>query len=135
MGQLNLSGALTAGPQGGGDVFPASQYIVPVAFREGSKQYTPGTGVLTQVLNSPSAFVRLEGVGPAAPVTQGSFLYLKTDSPIDVRITHDDGSGGQTVVIIPVHGLLMYELPTTKPLELLEAQGASKVEYLVVGPS
>jgi len=137
VGQVSLSGVLTAGPTGSGDaVFPAATFQAPLGLLGGSaKQYGVATGILTRNLQSPSAFVTLDGVGTAATVTQGSFLYFKTDGAIDLRITTDDGSGGQDVVVVPVQGLLVMELPTNKPLELLEAQGSGKLEYLVAGSS
>lgn len=135
MGQVSLSGVLTAGPTGTGDaVFPAATFTTPLGLLNGTaKQFGVATGILTRNLNSTGAFVTLDGVGAAATVTQGSFLYFKADGAIDLRITTDDGAGGQDVVVVPVHGLAILEFSTTKPLELLEAQGAARLEYLVAG--
>lgn len=137
MGRVNVTGVVEGGPDSAAaGVFPSARFTAPLALRDTSgKSFDAATGVLTRTINSPSAFVPLDGVGPNATVTQGNFLYLKSDGQLDIRITHDDGSGGQTVVIVPVHGVFIQEFPTTKSLELLEAQGSGKIEYLVTGPS
>jgi hypothetical protein len=134
MGEIALSGALSGGPPAGaGATFPSARFNVELSTRETKKQFGVATGVLTRVLSSPSAFVTLDGVGAAATVTQGDFLYFKCDGQLDLRLTQDDGASGTTVQVVPVHGIVILEFPSTKALELLEAQGSGKIEYLVSG--
>jgi len=135
MGQISISGALEGGPPAGAETFPASKFLTPLSLRESAKQFGVATGVLTRNLQvAAPAFATLDGVGPAATVTQGDFLYFKCDGQLVLRLTTDDGGGGQDVQTVPVHGLAVLEFPTTRPLELLEAQGTGKIEYLVSGP-
>ena len=136
MGQLNISGALTSGPTSVSSegAFPSAVFTVPLGWRGGSnKSAAVATGVLTQNLNSPSAFVKLAGVGPTAPVTQGDTLYFKSTSAIELRITTDDGAGGQEIYTLKPFGLFILEFSADKLLELLEAQGTGILEYFVSG--
>jgi hypothetical protein len=134
MGQLSLSGVLQAGPANPVDgQFPGSALTVPLSFISGTKQYVPGTGVLQRNVASPGAFAALDGVGAAATVTAGHFLYLKANAPMIVQLTCDDGLGGTVVAEVPVYGLLMLEFPATQPLELLKVKGTGMLEYMVVG--
>jgi len=138
MGRVNMTGVVEGGPEtSGAGVFPAARFTTPLSLLAGAtgKQFAAGTGILVRTVNSPSAMVALDGVGPTSTVVQGDFLYLKTDGIFDLEITHDDGGGGTTVVVVPVHGVFAMEFPTTKPLEGLRIQGAGKIEYLVTGPS
>ena len=164
MGALTLSGVLQVGPANPVDGgFPGASENIPIGFISGTKQYVPGTGVLTRNVASPGAFLALDGVGPAAAVTQGTFLYFKCNTPVILQLTCDDGLGpaaavtqgtflyfksntpvilqltcddglGSTVVIEqPVQGMYMLEFPSSQPLELLKIKGSATIEYLVVG--
>lgn len=139
MGRVVVSGNLQAGPNVVSEgVFPSMQATAIIALREGSqgKSADRMTGVLSRRINSAAAFVPLQGVGPTDTVTQGDFLYLKCDNAIDLRLTVDDGAGGQTVITLEgIRGLVILEFDTTQPLELLEAQGVTALEYFVSGPS
>ncbi len=132
MGLLRLSGSLDAAPAAASELFPASSFSVPLAFLEVSKGYSVASGVLARALASGS-FVPLQGVGPADTVTRGTFLYLKSNSAIDLRITTDDGSGGDVVAVLPPAGFFALELSASKYLKLLEAKGSATIEYFVSG--
>lgn len=134
MGTLKLEGSIYGGPGTASDVFPNASFNAKLATRTNPKSYGAASGVIQQRLASPSAFVVLAGIGATQPVTRGDFLYLRCDSAITLRITHDDGAGGSTVVSIPVHGLYIYEFQDTKFLKALEAQGSALLEYFVSGP-
>ncbi len=134
MGVLRLAGSIDAGPPSStSESFPASSFSVPLRFRENTKGFSVATGVLTRNLASPGAFVALQGVGPTDSVTKGTFLYLKSDALIDVRVTTDDGVGGSVLAIIPPSGFVLLELDATKFLKLLEAKGTARLEYFVCG--
>ena len=134
MGALTLSGVLQVGPANPVDGgFPGASENIPIGFISGTKQYVPGTGVLTRNVASPGAFLALDGVGPAAAVTQGTFLYFKCNTPVILQLTCDDGLGSTVVIEQPVQGLYMLEFPSSQPLELLKIKGSATIEYLVVG--
>ena len=136
MSQLALTGALSAGPTGGGDVFPASSFTVPLALSAGAAaSFQVASGVLTQLVDSAAVYVPLVGVGPTAAVSQGTFLYLRTNAEVTLRLTVDDGSGGTDTLEMPANGLVLVEFPAARPLELLEIRGTATVEYLVAGNS
>lgn len=134
MSQLTISGALIAGPSvSGSDTFPASQFSVPLKTSGSPKLFNVGTGVMVQTLNSPSSLAVLAGVGAQAPVTRGDFLYLRTDSKIDLELTQEDGSSGTLVRVVSVHGLVMLEFPVNFRLTAMRAQGTARLEYVVTG--
>ena len=135
MGQLSLTGTLSAGPPAGAEAFPGSNMQVPLALLAGaSTTYGVASGILTQNVASPSpAYLTLSAVGASGPVTQGLFLYLKTSDSMLLEVTHDDGSGGTLVRLVPVRGLFILEFPTNMPLEGLRIQGSGRIEYFVAG--
>ena len=134
MGALTLSGVLQVGPANPVDGgFPGASENIPIGFISGTKQYVPGTGVLTRNVASPSSFLTLDGVGPTATVTQGTFLYFKSNAPVILQLTCDDGLGGTVVIEQPIQGLYVIEFPSSQPLELLKIKGSATIEYLVVG--
>lgn len=137
MGQLQLSGNLTSGPPQGAE-FSQGRMMINIALAlkggAGCKAFGSATGVQTRNLNSPSAYVVLSGVGPDDTVTRGDTLYVFAPQPILVRITTDDGVGGDVVSVLPLDGLMILEINQVRYLKLLEAQGACNgVEYFVSG--
>lgn len=135
MGQLSLSGALVGGPPTAGDGFPASLFNTPISTLSSPKSFQVASGVISRLLNSPSSYVTLQGVGSADTVTHGDFLYFKCDGQILLRLTFDDGVGGSTTAVLPLMGLHVAEYQTAKFLKLLEAQGSARVEYFISGQS
>jgi hypothetical protein len=107
------------------------QATASLSTKNESKGYGQATGVLSRTISSPSAFIDLGEPGNA--VTKATFLYLKSDAPLDVRLTTDDGSGGDVVAVVPVEGLCLLEFSSSKHLKLLEVQGSGRLEYFVSG--
>jgi hypothetical protein len=140
MGQLTIGGSLAAGPpQGVSNGFPGGRITIPLAFAQSSEglAFNVATGILSRNVNSPGSFVALQGVGPTDTVTKGAFLYFKSATDIDLRITLDDGSGGDTV-ITPMTingGPFIWPFSASKFLKLLEVKGSGLVEYFVCGLS
>ena len=137
MGQLQLSGNLTSGPPQGSE-FSQGRMMINIALAlkggAGCKAFGSATGVQTRNLNSANAYVVLSGIGPDDTVTHGDTLYVFVPQPILVRLTTDDGQGGDVVSVIPVDGLMMIEFNQVRFLKLLEAQGVCNgVEYFVSG--
>lgn len=136
MGVLKVSGSLDAGPPTvTSESFPGASLSVPLRLPAGSKSFSVATGVLQRKLNSALAYVALDGVGPIAAVTKGSFLYLRSDQAFSLRVTTDDGLGGSDVAVHPVATLVLVEYDSTKFLKLLEAKGVANLEWFVCGDS
>lgn len=133
MGQVRLDGAFVVGPPSvSGGSFPSAQIITQLAMRDGSvKLFDAASGVVQQQIDvdAPS-YVTLSA---ASVVARGDLLYLRSDSAIVLRITRDDGVGGDVVILVPVHGLLILEFQETLFMKLLEAQGSALIEYFVAG--
>lgn len=127
-----LSASLIAGPQSVGDCsFPAGTFNVSFAT---SPNPLPAavSAAHAKAINSPNAYVTLDGVGTNQSVTQGVFLYLRSASPMKVRLTIQDTPADQLSVVY-VQGPMLIELPSTNYLKLLEAQGVGSLEYYVCG--
>lgn len=138
MAAIELSGTLTLGDACGVSTCgsEAGDTAIPLAFGTCcSRPAAASPWVPAQAINSPGAFVALTTVGPTAPVKQGDFLYLRANAAVEVRLTTDDGAGGQTVTTLPPTDFLMMTFSATRPLELLEVRGTATIAYLVSGPS
>jgi hypothetical protein len=128
-----LSGSIIAGPTGAGDCgFPSG--ITNIVFSSYPPQKSSGAKTSnSKTVNSASVYVALDGVGTGETVTQGNFLYLRSTSPLLVRLTTQPTSGGDVVAVVPIHGVMILEFPAANYLKLLEVQGVGTVEYLVSG--
>jgi hypothetical protein len=136
---VKVDGSVDGGPPSVADTGgETATFSARLGLSNGSagKSFVAATGVLKRQLSSPVSFIELDGVGTAKTVTKGTFLYVKTvGGGVDLRLTSDDGSGGDVVAVIPVNGPLVLELPDSKFLKLLEAKGSVGIEYLVTGPA
>jgi hypothetical protein len=135
VGQLTLSGNLVAGPPlATSDSFPAARINLPIRLLEGTLGYSVATGILSRNLSSPLAYIALQGVGPADTVTKALFLYLKSDAAFSLRLTFDDGLGGDIVAVLPSTRLIAgMQFDSMQFLKLIEAKGSAKLEYFVCG--
>jgi hypothetical protein len=119
---------------GAGDCsFPGSTCNVPFS---SYPQQKPAAVSITHAksVNSPSAFVALDGIGTGESVTQGNFLYARSTSPMKYRLTMADYAGGPDIVsIVEAHGTFILEFPTAGYLKLLEAMGVGTIEYIATG--
>ncbi len=105
MGILALTGSIIAGPPGSGlGNFPASQFqdalLLGCAGSQG-KSYTYSSDSTSRQVNSPSSFSPIQGIGAGADVQRADTLYLKSNAPLTLQLTQDDGTGR---VIGPVGG-------------------------------
>lgn len=136
---LKLQGSIIGGPPSGVSTGYGTMTVTDqLGFPGDGLSYQVSTGV--QTMNMPSAaaaaFVELQGVGPDAPVTRGTFLYAKTQSQIQLRLTLDDGVGGDIVSVIPLSpqaAPLLLPCTPTNFLKLLEAKGSGQLLYFVCG--
>jgi len=137
MGQLSLSGSLIAGPPcSGTDQFPSSVTTLALAL-----QYTPkGFGVATGILQrniavSNESWVTLSGVGATDTVTKCDTIYIRSNGPLTMELTTDDGTGTNTNVVslIPLNGLALLEFNENKWLKLVRLSGTATIEYFACG--
>lgn len=134
MGQVSLQGTLIAGPVSASDTtFPGGSFNVPFATTPSPKPVQVQSGDLRQV-QSPLAYVTLSGIGATDTVTRGELLYLRTNVPMNIRITTKQTPGPDLVQVSKVNGLLIQEFPSAQYLVLLEAEGSGQIEYFVSGP-
>lgn len=130
---VKLTGSLLAGPaKASCSTFPSGIVNATIELRPPNKIATVFVSHVRNVA-SPSAFVILDGVGSGETVSQGTLFYFRTQNEIRLRLTFDDGSGGDVVSEVPVDGLYIGEIPASKYLKLVEAQGSGVVEYFVSG--
>lgn len=131
---VTFKGTLMAGPpKASSTSFPTGIVNASFDLKPASK---PAPVLVHNVRNlaSPSAYAAMDGIGTGNTVTKATFLYVRTESPMTLRITYDDGAGGSLVRdSIPVDGLHVEELPTDKFIKLLEAQGSGVLEYFASG--
>lgn len=84
-----------------------------------------------KAVNSPSAYVELDGIGTDESVTEAIFLYVNTQSPMKLRVTFTDTP--DVVSEIWVQGPFVIEMPSSNPIKLLEAKGVGTIEYFAAG--
>lgn len=132
MGHVALSGVVVVGPDLKAGTFPSAETTVALVSKTTDYVVSSPAGLIA--VASPSAYVPLPGIGTTGPVTKGSFLYVKSNAPISLRLTNVSGSTTVTSVT-PLDGMLIQEFPTGSELVLLEVEGTATVEYLVAGQS
>jgi hypothetical protein len=138
VGQITVDGVLQAGPPNGaapcagGGVLNAQLRLRGGA---GTKPYQVASGLMQfQLLTAtPTTYQTLPGIGSTPGVTKGDTGFFFASAPIRLRMTFDTGSV-DLVSEVPLDGLLVYEVPGTLFLKLLEAAGTAAIEYLVTGP-
>ncbi len=137
MGAVSLSGTLLAGPGGvvSQNSFPSATAQMFLALRSEPAPYTAATGVLQLPLDSELAFVQLGGIDETiGPVKKATLISLRSPSEIALRITTDDGLGGEVLIETPHIGLFLKEWPDSHPVLKLEAKGVGLIEYFASGP-
>jgi len=139
MPNATLTGNLYVQPSDASGSFPAGATTIPLALSPSPKSLAVDTGVVKRTVTSSSSPATLSGVGAADTVTQGSFLYLRSNAPMLVTLTQNNPAGGTTVAVLAVGsstggGLLVMEFDPTRYLVGLSAQGSGTIEYLVGGP-
>lgn len=128
-----LSGSIIAGPTGAGDCgFPSG--ILNIVFSSFPPQKSaPASTSSSKLVNSPSVYVPLDGVGTGESVEQANFLYLRSTAPMSIRLTTKANSGPDVVAIVPIQGVMILEFQTTQYLKLIEAEGVGTVEFFASG--
>ncbi len=128
-----FQGSIVAGPQGSSDCgFPSG--VTNIQFGGNTIPAGVMTGDMVRSVNSAADYVDLDGVGSDQAVTQATFFFLRTQSPIFVRVTFQPTSGGDIVSVIPVQGVVTIQAPPTNYIKGLEAMGVATIEYFASGP-
>jgi hypothetical protein len=131
---VTCDGTLKAGPpKASTSGFPTGVVNTSFSLRPAQKLASVSTQAVRNLATGAGVYATLHGIGTGEDVTQGTFLYVRTDSDFLIRITTDDGSGGSVVAVLPVSGLLIFEAQPGKFIKLLEASGSGVVEYYASG--
>lgn len=126
--QIILTGQLVAAPASSGDnPFPAGSTIIPFVTNPNPKPVNVSTGDMQTTVNSGTFVTIVTGV------TQGTILFLRTASTMQVRTTTYNVSGNVVAVEV-VNGLKLVEYDPGAYLVSLEVLGAGAIEYFVGGP-
>jgi hypothetical protein len=130
-GAVQLTATLLAGPTTVTDnQFPSGTTNLPFGLNPPQKAYNVDTGVMVANVISPVAFVALGGVGPGGSVTQAQTLYVRTLTPVQVRLTY---LGDVTPKIRYLGGATLEEADPAHPITLVEVMGSATVEYYAAG--
>ena len=130
---LQMIGTLTCDSSGVEDeCFPSAATVVPIQTTPNPKQLGCSTGVMTLLISSVASYVQLPGIGDAG-VQQGTFLYVRTSTSMNVRTTTYNALGN-VVAVEPVSGFKIVEYDPDFYLTKVEIEGSGTIEYLVAGP-
>lgn len=133
MNVVTISGTLIAGPPSASDsAFPSG--VTNILFGTPQKPAPVQTGAQVRQLNSPVAFVPLDGVGVGETLIEGNTFYARTQSPMKLRITYKETPVDVVSVIYP-KGTFVHEVDEQHPILLIEAMGVGTIEYYVSGNS
>ena len=130
--QLDFSGVLACGPAAATEDVPAGLTTIPYQTSPAPKYLQATTGDMQVLLNNPSSYVALPGIGGAG-VKQATFLYLRTNAAMQVRVTYA-GTDGLVQAVEVINGMSVSEVDPASYIELVEVQGAGQVEYFAGGP-
>lgn len=133
MNVVAINGTLISGPPTASDSsFPAGITNIVFGTNPAQKPAPVQTGAQVRQLNSPTAFVPLDGVGVGETLIEGNTFYMRMQSPIKLRITFKETPLDIVSVIYP-KGLLIIEVDEQHPILLIEAMGVGTIEYFVSG--
>ena len=133
---LTLQGSLTVSPPSVSETtFPGSVSDTLLSTTPSPKPSAVCSGIKSRNINSPSTFATLTGVGVGDDVSQGDTLYFKCRSPMVLRVTTANPilPGSPLVSLLPICGTIVWEVPQSSYITLLEVQGVGQAEYLVSG--
>jgi hypothetical protein len=133
--QANLTALFQSGPGVVTDSqFPSGVTTIPFGLNPPQKQFNVDTGVMRSMVNSPSSYSALGGIGPASDVSQATTLIVRTQVQMLIRMTFANPAGGSDIVSVePISGTKMCEYPANGYLKLLEVQGQGQLEYYACG--
>lgn len=133
MSVIQVDGTLTLTPPGSGLCgVPGGALSVPLALSPHPKQSCVSASGARQV-SSPSAYVQLSGVGDTDTVTKANTVYLKTNSPMMIKLTFDNSPDADIESEFPLYGIHLSECGDTKYLKKIEVKGSGTVELVASG--
>jgi|HubBroStandDraft_5_1064220.scaffolds.fasta_scaffold74692_1 hypothetical protein len=119
--------------------FPSASTSIPFGLNGcPDKPVCASTGRILRQLNSPSAFVTLDGVGASDVVTMAATVYARVRcGGFQLRVTMHNPLGSPIVSVVPFAGVFLFEPDVANGyyVTLLELQGVGAVEYYASGQS
>ena len=135
MNVVTINGTLIAGPpQSSDSAFPAGVTNIVFGTTPTQKQAPVQTGAQVRQVNSPLAYVALDGVGVGETLTEGNTFYMRIQSPMKLRLTFKETPTDVVSVLYP-QGLAVVEIDPQHPLILAEVMGIGTIEYFISGNS
>ena len=132
MNVVTISGTLIAGPPAASDsAFPSGVPNILFGTQPPQKQ-APGQTQNVRQVNSPLAFVPLDGVGAGETLTEGNTFYARVQSPMKLRFTFKE-TPVDVVSVVYVKGVCLMEIDEQHPIKLVEVMGIGTIEYFVSG--
>jgi len=137
-----LDATLTETPQGASDssAFPSATTTIPFGLNTApnAKPVQASTGRILRMINSPNAFITLDGVGANDVVQQASTFFARVRSGgFQLRITFANPAVplSPIVSILPLAGALLFEPDSASGffITLLEVKGSGSIEFLASG--
>jgi hypothetical protein len=133
MGTLLFKGDIEVRPQQVSETsFPGGRADIILRLTPSPKPENVHTGVQLRDVNT-LVYVVLSGLGSSDSVTQANFLYVRTNAPMLLRLTFEDGASPDIVSVVPINGVYILEVDQNRYLKLLEVLGQGKIEWFVSG--
>lgn len=131
MGQvISVTGAIIAGQLGSQEcAFPNA--ITNIVLQV--PQISAPASFYSQKQVAAASFATLDGIGTGKAVTKAQFLYLRTNGPVQLRITQQPDSGPDVPAVEWVNGTLLKQVPANNYIKLVEILGTATVEYFAAG--
>lgn len=131
--QLTFTGQLVCAPASSSDGgIPVGSTLIPFQTNPNPKPASASTGDMVVNVNNVS-FAPLPGIGAGGVVTQGTFMYIRSQSTMTIRTTTYN-IAGNVQAVETINGMKVVEFDPNAYLVLLEAQGSGQLEYFVSGP-
>jgi len=141
---VSLEATLTEAPASSSDgsTFPSASTTIPFGLRTApsGKPVAASTGRMLRTINSPAAFVTLEGVGSGDTVQQADTVYARVRSGgFQLRVTFANPAAplSPIVSVVPIAGVLLLEPDAMSGFYItkLELQGSGQIEYYASSPT
>lgn len=133
MNVVTISGTLISGPPSASDsAFPAGVTNIVFGTNPPQKPAPVQTGAQVRQVNSPLAYVALDGVGVGETLTEGNTFHFRSQSPMKLRFTFKETPSDVVSVVYP-KGLCIMEIDEQHPLLLVEVMGVGTIEYFISG--
>lgn len=128
---VKIQGELSLGPVGevSEGTFPASVASVPLSLLPESK---PAAVSQRGTRKGEGAYETVFDATLDA-VTEGNLVYVRVTAAGLIRITTDDGAGGNVVATLPIKGVHLHEYDPAKFVKKVEVNVSGTFEYIISG--